>query len=126
MAYRPLSQPRGYNARPLTGIWAQAPYFHNGSVPTLYHVLVASERPTTFLRGIEEYDQEKLGYVWKKEDVNFSESLKNAMLFDTKAIPALNAVGHTGTLKENGKVYKLDWSDDKAGSAAILEYLKVL
>lgn len=123
---RPLSQQRGYNARPLTGIWAEAPYFHNGSVPTLYHVLVANERPTTFLRGIEEYDQEKLGYVWKKEDVKFPESLGNAMQFDTTAIPALNAIGHTGMLKENGKVYKLDWSDDKDGAKAILEYLKVL
>lgn len=126
LAMRPRSQQRGYNARPLTGIWAEAPYFHNGSVPTLYHVLVASERPATFLRGIEEYDQEKLGFVWKQSDVKFSENLKNAILFDTNAIPALNAVGHTGMLSENGKAYKLDWSDDKAGAMAILEYLKVL
>ena len=126
LTMRPLSQQRGYNARPLSGIWAQAPYFHNGSVPTLYHVLIANERPQTFLRGIEEYDQEKLGFVWKKEDVKFSANLKNAMLFDTNAIPAVNAVGHTGTLTDNGKTYKLDWSDDKTGAAAILEYLKVL
>jgi mono/diheme cytochrome c family protein len=126
LAMRPTSQQRGYNARPLSGIWAQAPYFHNGSVPTLYHVLVANERPKTFLRGIDEYDQEKLGYTWKKEDVKFPENLKSAMLFDTNAIPALNAVGHTGTITENGTAHKLDWSDDKAGAAAIMEYMKVL
>ncbi len=126
LAMRPLSQQRGYNARPLSGIWAQAPYFHNGSVPTLYHVLVASERPQIFLRGIEEYDQEKLGFTWKKEDVKFSENLTNAMLFDTQAIPALNAIGHSGIIDENGTPHKLDWSDDKAGADALLEYLKVL
>src|SRR5262249_35776361 len=27
----------GYQAPPLDGIWATAPYFHNGSVPTVYH-----------------------------------------------------------------------------------------
>lgn len=126
LTMRPLSQQRGYNARPLSGIWAQAPYFHNGSVPTLYHVLVAQERPKIFLRGIEEYDQEKLGFVWNKDDVKFSENLKNAMLFDTTSIPALNAVGHSANVTENGKTYKLDWSDDKAGAAALIEYLKIL
>jgi hypothetical protein len=28
-----------YLARPLTGAWATAPYLHNGSVPTLWHLL---------------------------------------------------------------------------------------
>lgn len=126
LAMRPTSQQRGYNARPLSGIWAQAPYLHNGSIPTLYHLLVVNERPKTFLRGIDEYDQEKLGFTWKKEDVKFPENLKNAMLFDTNAIPALNAVGHTGNIIENGTSHKMDWSDDKDGAAAILEYLKVL
>ncbi|MGB6326514.1 MAG: di-heme-cytochrome C peroxidase, partial [Methylocella sp.] len=30
----------GYKFRPLTGIWATAPYLHNGSVPTLYDLLL--------------------------------------------------------------------------------------
>ena len=29
-----------YKARPLTGIWATAPYLHDGSVPTLYDLLL--------------------------------------------------------------------------------------
>src|SRR5205814_9611560 len=33
----------GYQAPPLDGVWATAPYFHNGSVPTVYHVLNRSE-----------------------------------------------------------------------------------
>ena len=39
----------GYAATPLTGVWANFPYLHNGSVPTLHHLLgPASERPAIF------------------------------------------------------------------------------
>jgi mono/diheme cytochrome c family protein len=57
----------GYQAPPLDGIWATAPYFHNGSVPTVYHVLNSKARPKIFTRsyrtGEEDYDPVKLG--WK-------------------------------------------------------------
>jgi processive rubber oxygenase RoxA-like protein len=44
-----LKKSRGYAATPLTGVWANYPYLHNGSVPTLYHLLgPASERPRIF------------------------------------------------------------------------------
>jgi hypothetical protein len=33
-----------YKARPLAGVWATAPYLHNGSVPNLYEMLVPRER----------------------------------------------------------------------------------
>ena len=53
-----------YKARPLAGIWATAPYLHNGSVPTLYDMLLpAAERPKTFNLGTHEYDPVKVGYV---------------------------------------------------------------
>ena len=39
----------GYAATPLTGVWANFPYLHNGSVPTLHDLLgPASERPKIF------------------------------------------------------------------------------
>lgn len=42
----------GYRASELHGLWATAPYLHNGSVPTLEDLLrPAAERPTTFMRG---------------------------------------------------------------------------
>lgn len=54
----------GYKARPLDGIWATAPYLHNGSVPTLYDLLTPAEkRPKVFCVGSREYDTEKAGYV---------------------------------------------------------------
>ncbi len=43
------SRVSGYAATPLTGVWANFPYLHNGSVPTLHHLLgPVSERPGIF------------------------------------------------------------------------------
>ncbi len=53
-----------YAARPLYGVWAAAPYLHNGSVPTLYDLLLPpARRPKTFALGGREYDPAKLGFV---------------------------------------------------------------
>jgi hypothetical protein len=52
-----------YRSKTLVGIWATAPFLHNGSVPTLYDLLKpAGERPVTFALGTREYDPVKLGY----------------------------------------------------------------
>jgi len=53
-----------YAARSLYGIWAAAPYLHNGSVPTLYHLLLPpAQRPKTFALGGREYDPVRLGFA---------------------------------------------------------------
>ena len=44
-AKRRVATDAGYQAPPLDGVWATAPYFHNGSVPTLYHVLNSGRGP---------------------------------------------------------------------------------
>ncbi len=63
-AFRPAG--KGYLAGPLDGIWARAPYLHNGSVPTLDDLLRdPKSRPTTFCRGNPEYDPVKVGFVWQ-------------------------------------------------------------
>jgi hypothetical protein len=52
-----------YLARRLDGVWATAPYLHNGSVPTLHDLLLpAAQRPKTFPLGHREYDLKKVGY----------------------------------------------------------------
>jgi len=58
-----VETPTGYVAPPLDGIWATAPYFHNGSVPTVYGVLTESKRPKYFRRvgAPAGYDQKDLG-----------------------------------------------------------------
>jgi endo-cleaving rubber dioxygenase len=42
----------GYTAPPLHGVWAAAPYFHNGSVPTVWGVLKPSDRPPIWERQL--------------------------------------------------------------------------
>ena len=54
----------GYKADVLHGIWAQAPYLHNGSVPTLGQLVCASTRPSRFLRGNVYYDEALVGFEW--------------------------------------------------------------
>jgi hypothetical protein len=52
----------GYVAPPLDGIWASAPYFHNGSLPTLYHVLFPDERPAVWkVKDYDSYDHTRVG-----------------------------------------------------------------
>jgi len=56
-------KPPGYIAPPLNGIWASAPYFHNGSAPTIWNVLNYDERPLVWLRSRDGYDQKRVGLV---------------------------------------------------------------
>lgn len=60
----------GYLAQPLDGIWATAPYLHNGSVPTLEALLNSDLRPAYWSRNFDkpEYDYEHLGWVYKKQE----------------------------------------------------------
>lgn len=69
----PLNSLMAYKARPLNGIWATAPYLHNGSVPTLYDLLLPAKkepedragmeyRPATFITGSREFDPERVGF----------------------------------------------------------------
>jgi mono/diheme cytochrome c family protein len=69
------TQRTGYQAPPLDGIWATAPYLHNGSVPTLHALLSSSTRPARFTRpastDFAHYDTVRVG--WKSEEVTASE-----------------------------------------------------
>ena len=56
-----VKEPKGYIAQPLDGIWASAPYLHNGSVPTLWHLLHPTERPVVWKRNETGYDQKRVG-----------------------------------------------------------------
>ena len=52
----------GIAAVPLAGIWARAPYLHNGSVPTL-RALLTGDRPAKFFRGNVAYDPKDVGFA---------------------------------------------------------------
>lgn len=123
LAMTPPQLHDGYNALPLVGLWAQAPYLHNGSVPTLYHLLVPGERPAVFVKSRLDYDKKLVGFSWNPDE---STNNKEGYVFDTRLSPALSNQGHDKDIQQNGKTFKLNWSDDKAGALAIVEYLKTL
>jgi hypothetical protein len=100
---------RQYAGRPLVAVWATAPYLHNNSVPTLYHLLLpVDQRPGSFSVGSREYDTEKLGFDWGPMG-------SPRFLFDTTK-PGNSSAGHSG------KEYGTELSE--AERADLLEYLK--
>ncbi len=123
LAMTPPKLHEGYNALPLVGLWAQAPYLHNGSVPTLYHLLIPNERPAVFVKSRLNYDPQKVGFSW---DPAIDTGHKEGYLLNTRLTPALSNTGHDTDLDMDGHHFKLNWSDDKAGAMALIEYLKIL
>lgn len=66
MAYReqnPADPKMVYKGRPLQGIWATAPYLHNGSVANLRELLLPpAQRMTEFFVGTREFDPVNVGF----------------------------------------------------------------
>ena len=102
-----VPEPPSYKARPLNGVWATAPYLHNGSVPNLTDLLRApEERATIFYVGHREFDPVSVGYV--------NEDFEGAFTFDTTLRGKSNAGHNYGTgLTEEEK-------------RQLIEYLKTL
>ncbi|HEV2532958.1 di-heme-cytochrome C peroxidase [Phenylobacterium sp.] len=104
----------GYRARPLSGVWATAPYLHNGSVPTLYDLLLPPDRrPRSFYVGSREFDPDKVGYV---TTAGRQSSLFRVMDDEGKVIIGNSNEGHD----------YLPASVSEADRRALLEYLKIL
>ena len=103
--------PVAYEARVLYGVWATAPYLHNGSVPNLWELLTPpAQRKTSFMVGSKEYDMKNVGYVTDKspfKDGNF----------------AVNAAIDSGN-SNAGHNFGTTLSDDDKW--ALIEYLKQL
>ena len=73
-----------YRAKTLVGIWATAPFLHNGSVPTIYDLLKpAAGRPVTFPVGQREYDPVKLGYQTDESTFTWAPN-QTPFVFDTR------------------------------------------
>lgn len=117
---------QGYVTNVLDGIWARAPYLHNGSVPTLYHLLVPSARPTMFLRGSPTFDEEKVGYTWQiAETGRVASDAPTLMVYDTTRDSHSNA-GHDRNVIVDGQLRRLDWSGPQHWEELkdLIEYLK--
>ncbi|MGQ0633719.1 MAG: cytochrome c [Planctomycetaceae bacterium] len=115
-AYR--LEPGGYVAPPLNGLWASAPYLHNGSVPTLWHLLHPTERPAIWTRRSEDgYDGTRVGLEVDAFDAlpaYVKTAAEQREFFDTGK-PGKSALGH---------LFPDELTDDE--KADVLEYLKTL
>ncbi len=101
----------GYIAPPLDGIWITAPYFHNGSVPTLEGVLNSKARPKYWSRDFDslQYDYKNIGWKYQAHDAPGGTTIYNT---------DLNGYGNYGH----------DFGDKltEKERRAIIEYLKTL
>ncbi|MCP3473039.1 di-heme-cytochrome C peroxidase [Bradyrhizobium sp. CCGUVB1N3] len=125
----PAPGPR-YRARPLNGIWATAPYLHNGSVPSLYWLLKPqNERPTNFCMGRRDYDPVTVGFaVTAGERCKTGETQFSAGS-EKDPIQGNSVHGHSferkeGEPKRPGVIGRMFRDDDERYD--LIEYLKTL
>ena len=106
-----LVSTNGYVAPPLDGIWATAPYLHNGSVPTLADLLDSTQRPDFWERTFNDadFDYEKVGWHYTRPAQG---GLKT--IYDT-TLPGYSNKGH---------VYGDQLSSEERTD--LIEYLKTL
>ncbi|MGJ4948903.1 di-heme-cytochrome C peroxidase [Bradyrhizobium sp. HKCCYLS20291] len=125
---------KSYRARPLNGVWATAPYLHNGSVPSLYWLLTpAAERPTSFCQGARDYDPKQVGFAVApggESDCKVGQTLFRTKDSSGKPIKGNSTLGHSfeGPAKPNK-----DYPNGIIGGAFseqdrwdLIEYLKTL
>lgn len=111
-----IEEPEGYVAPPLDGVWASAPYFHNGSVPTLWHVMHPDERPAVWLRDEDGYDKLRVGLeVTEFDELPSGVEGAEARRYFNTGLKSKSASGHLfpNELSETEK-------------QAVIEYLKTL
>lgn len=106
----------GYIAPPLDGIWASAPYLHNGSVPTVRAILDSKSRPKYWTRIEDSYDHGHLGWQYDeaKSHAETPDEVERAAIYDT-TIPGYFNTGH---------LFGDALSEDER--TAVIEYLKTL
>ncbi|CAN5809736.1 hypothetical protein BH11MYX3_BH11MYX3_48440 [soil metagenome] len=107
-----------YVPPPLDGIWATAPFLHNGSVPTLEAMLDSSKRPRQWTRTFSSTDYDQAAVGWKfvvaKPHNDEPDAMKRVLIYDTTKFGYGNQ-GHT-----YGDVFEPEQR------RAVLEYLKTL
>jgi mono/diheme cytochrome c family protein len=109
----------GYIAPPLDGVWATAPYLHNGSVPNLATLLDSTQRPTywRFAGNRPEYDREALGWAFTA----VPHGKAGAMSWDER-----NRIYDTSLTGYGNQGHTFGDEFNAEERAAVLEYLKTL
>ena len=125
------AQEAHYRVRPLNGVWATAPYLHNGSVPSLYWMLKpAAERPKQFCMGTRDFDPQQVGFhvePGEKPACRHGETLFSAVNPDGSPRAGNSVLGHSleGTPGPGkpGVIGRLLTEDERYD---LIEYLKTL
>jgi hypothetical protein len=120
----PIALPQ-YKPRPLAGIWAAGPFLHNGSVPTIYQLLLpADQRDKKFYVGTRDFDPVNLG-------LSTQPPVKSGFWLDT-SITGNSNIGHEfrdgyvpwkpGSQPQYGVIGSKLSEEDRRD---IIEYLKI-
>lgn len=109
----------GYIAPPLDGVWATAPYLHNGSVPTLAALLDSRQRPTYWRFAADRPDFDPQAVGWEHLLPGYGKD--GAMSWDER-----NRIYDTSLSGYSNQGH--DFGDELTGAErlALLEYLKTL
>jgi len=94
----PMRDTDGYLAAPLKGVWASAPYLHNGSVPDLASLLDSAQRPPVWQRtGTEadDYDPEAVGWRYTTPSAPASRDTPEARRVVDTSKEGMSNGGHT-------------------------------
>jgi hypothetical protein len=114
-----LAPAPGYVAPPLDGIWATAPYLHNGSVPTLATLLDSATRPRYWTWSGDTSDIDEAAVGWRHQALDAGQDAaaseeERVRIYDTTHLGYDNR-GHTfGDALSDGD------------RRAVIEYLKTL
>jgi hypothetical protein len=122
----------GYVAPPLVGVWASAPYFHNGSVPTLDTVLNSPQRPEIWARDNRDpaaYDLQRVGMLYRP--LSRSEFDESAAAAKGKSFVSQAAIDHSAVYDTKGSGHRNTGHTfgDRLTSEerrAVIEFLKSL
>ena len=116
--------PAAYKARPLDGVWATAPFLHNGSVPNLYQLLLpAKDRTRTFHVGSREFDPVNVGFSTQPSPGSFEFRIEGP---DGKPIPGNSNAGHEGMNHTQIREGDTNRNFTDTERRALIEYLKTL
>jgi hypothetical protein len=111
----------GYVAPILSGVWMTAPYLHNGSVPTLWHLMRPETRPAKFMVGGHKLDYRRVGIAGEAAG-------DGVFRYPGGYAPWANAWVHDTSQggKSNAGHEKEFAGLDDIGKDDLLEYLKTL
>jgi len=137
-----------YKARPLNGIWATAPYLHNGSVPNLYEMFMPSCtdkeisagnpcRSNKFTVGSREFDPVKVGFVMRDKitypdifefDTALPNNSNHGHEYSTARTPVIKVDANGKAIRKADGTFDMEWlppiTEEKR--LALVEYLKTL